>query len=662
MVQLRVLLAAALLAPAACSDSTGSPGEAELAVELTATASTPYHSFDTDGAPLVSCDITFKALTSGDQGALAAWTGAVVRYTLGASTEVVDSLVMTGPEARLAFGDQFGPREVRDADLRVTAGVPFAVEMQLRYQLAGAQTERTVTARATCAVPPGAPTGAAPSVSGLSVVAPPDGLEPGDTVRITWTATGSPALWVTGIEVSGAFQAVQRVHGEGRGTITHTATLVVPYSAELSQTVQVRAFAVDPWARATGSAPWTSPPLADRTPPVVDRVRTDLSTGEFITRLEGQYAVRDTLTLYAQVLDNHRLARAEYEFGPQGVRGSVALEGIHAGEIRIPLTEEMAGAADFRLRFTDVSGNSSAYVAAAPGAVRVYPVRNAAVQSITLPAQPHDVVVDPARNRVYVALNLPELRVYSYPGMTLERTVPLPFPANWLDLSADGDSLLIASRAGRMAVMEVNATTAPVPLALDDVKHLYGVRIASTGRAIALVQTADQHEVLLELDLATGARRTIASPNVPDEGEGVARSLDRRKIMLGAGCVFDVATESIGPCRPVREALYEIPVQGDATGRYWARYLAVFDAALNRTLQIADPHQALGFTTIPLPDGGAYVGGARGVVRVRPDGVIAERLNSPSLTWMRPTDTAGLLVAWGATTAEGSYVRVLDLR
>lgn len=663
MPRLDVLCCAALVAVGACSDSsTGSGGKAELDVQLTATAAAPYHGFDEDGAPLVSCDVTFQAVTSGDEGALADWTGAVIRYSLGARTEVVDSLVMTGQEVRLALGEQFGPRELRGTDRRFTSGVPFAVEMQLRYRLAGAEAERSVTARATCAVPQGAPTGAAPSVSGLSVVAPTDGLEPGDTVHVTWTATGSPALWVTGIEVSGAFQAVRRVHGQGRGSITHTATLVVPYSATMSQTVQVRAYAIDPWVRDAASASWTSSPLADRTPPVVVRVRTELSSGEYTTSLQGQYGARDTLTLYTIVQDNHWLAWAEYEFGPQGARGSVPLQAPFADEIRIPLTTEMAGATDFRVRFTDASGNSTAYVAAAPGNVRVYPVRDAVVHTARVPSQARDVVVDPTRNRVYVGFNRLELQVYSYPGMTLERTVPLPFASTWLDLSADGDSLLIATPDGKMAVMDVNATTAPLPLALDGVTRVYGVHIASTGRAIALVRTADQNEVLLELDLATGARRVIATPDVPDEQEGVARSLDRRKLMLGVGCVFDVATESIAPCRAVRNGLSQLPMRGDATGTYWARYLDVFDASLKRTMRVADPDDTLYGDAVPLSDGGAYVSGARGLVRVLPNGVIAERLNSPPLAQIRMSDSGGFLAAWGATATEGYYVRVLDLR
>lgn len=665
MFRIRFLLPTALLVLGACTDSPTppTPPQPELTVQLTATASAPHMSYDRDGGPTISCEIGFAALASGDPDARADWTGGIIRYYLGADPQPVDSLTLAEDEMREAFGNRFGPGETREAGLRIVAGIPFSLEIQLRYRVIGAQAERSVTARASCGVPAGAPSGPAPTVSGVTVAGPAE-PEPGDTVRVTWTATASPALWETGIEVAGAFTAVHRVAGDGRASVTHTVALEVPDSARLGEPFQVRAYAVDPWARGAASFPWVSAPVVDRTPPEVVSVRTrPPGLDGWTPALVGQYGARDTMTLYVLGDDNHGLAWAVYEFGPQGVRDSVAF-GLGGYAAFIPVRPEMVGATGFRVHFRDASGNRTPDFVAEPGAVGVYPVRNAPLRSLQVPERPEAVVVDPVRNRLYAVLvNRQELRVHSLATLALERTVPLPFSATDLELTADADSLLVSSRYfGRVLVMDVNATVAPPTLALQG--PVYGIRIASTGRAVALVGTAGERQAVVEVDLGTGAQRVVVPDlAVPHEAAGVARSRDRRKMMLGGGCLFDVATEQVGACRNLAEVALG-PVAGDATGARWGHLYTVYDAALQPVVRVDNAREELLAGIVPVAGGEAYVAHRRGLVRVRADGSIAERLAGPTLAYLHLSDDGGVLAAWGfAPTADGPYhIHVLDPR
>ncbi|MBW3570059.1 MAG: hypothetical protein KY467_03025 [Gemmatimonadetes bacterium] len=661
MTRLRILGACALLVLGACKDSTGSePKVPDLTVQVTATASAPTYKSGEEGEQLVECSITFVATVAGDASVKGRWTGGVLRYFVGTSTTAVDSLVMTGYEMSQAFGGDFASGEERRAGLGLLASVPFSLEIELRYRVNGVDAREPARARTRCGVPVGQP-GALPVVSGVNVVPPAGDPEPGDTVRVSWTASGSPSLWETGVEVTGSFTAFHAVAGQGRGTITQSVDVVIPRDAVLGQPFQVRVYAADVWLRAVASPAWTSLPVMDRTPPQVFSVTT---TRLRQPSLAGQYGVGDTMKVYAHVADNHGVTYMVYEFAPMGVRDSVAFRAGHGDAIPIPLGSALVGADGFRLWFRDASGNRTPDVAAAPGAIRVYPVRDVAVRTVPEPGRPEDIVVDPARNRLYALIeNTNQLRVYSLPGLELVRTVALPSIYTGLDLTADGDSLLISSRlTPSLVVMDVNATAAPAAFKPQGVADLWGIRIASTGRAIALARMTDGRTGVLEVDLAAGTARVIVpSVTVREPTAGVARSRDRRKMVLGAGCVFDVQTEQVGPCRTMSTDGRGGPVSGGATGDAWGRTYELFGADLRSVWSLHGPDDDYALDLVPLAGGSAYVGRLRGTLRVRADGIVAERFTSTPLGTLRLSHDGTLMA--GAVAAQGVYrIGVVDPR
>jgi hypothetical protein len=661
MTRLRILAAGALLVLGACKDSTGSPPEPELTVQVTATASPPTFREDADGAQQIECSITFAATVAGDASVKGRWTGGVLRFFIGTSITAADSLVMTDFEMSQAFGGDFAAGEQRTAGLGLLAYAPFALEIEMRYRVDGVDAPQPAMARTTCGVPVGQP-GALPMVSGVNVVPPAGDPEPGDTVRVSWTATGAPWLWETGVEVIGSFTAFQAVAGRGRGAISHSADIVIPRTAVLGQPFQVRVYAADVWLRAANSPVWTSLPVMDRTPPRASAVTTSRLRQQ--PSLTGQYGVGDSIKVYAELTDNHGVTHMVYEFAPMGVRDSVSLAGLGpSNPISIPLGPTLSGANGFRLWFRDASGNRTPDVEAAPGAVRVYPVRDVAVRTVEVPGRPEDIVVDPVRNRLYALIeNTTQLRVHSLPGLELVRTVTLPSVYTSLDLTADGDSLLISSRLTRsLVVMDVNATAAPAPFTPQGVADVWGIRIASTGRAIALARMTDGRTALLEVDLTARTRRVIVpSVTAPSFVEGVARSRDRRKMLLGAGCVFDVQTEQVGVCRTMSRDGRAGPISGGASGDAWGRMFELFDAGLQPVWSLAEQEE-FGFDVVPVSGGSAYMAGRRGLLRVRADGTIAERFTSTPLGNLRLSDD-GTLMAGGIVTPSGYRIGVVDPR
>jgi hypothetical protein len=662
---LRTLGTAALLLLGATACDGFTEPEPDLTVSLATTATTQI-SQAADGSARVTCDIALTATATGHKGSGGRWSRGMIRYYAGRDTAALDSLPLTAFEMGQIFGgESLQPGYSGSNTLRFQGSVPFSVRMELAYQVTGRQRETVASTTAVCGPRPGE--GPAPTLSNVSVMGPAGAWQPGDTITVAFTAHAPLGLWETGVQVAGAFEHLSRqAHLGATAPVTRSVQVVVPSSAVLGSPVQVRAFAVDAALQPALGATHTSAPLVDRTAPVVQVIRTTTLGTEGSTSLVGQYGDRDTVDLHTVARDNHQLAYAVYEMA--GRRDSVALPpGPGFGDrLRIPLRAGTAGELGFRVHLRDVAGNRSPEAAAQPGAMRAYPVRDVNVRSGQVPDRVEDVVVDPTRNLVYsLVVNHNAVFVHRLPDMALERTVPLTFSATSLELTADGDSLLISSRYHHgILVMPVNAAAAPPVRLLQGVFAVNGIRIAHTGRAIALATMAGGAVSVLEVDLGAGTQRVIRTGlQVPDAWEGVTRSRDRRRMLLGAGCTFDVQTEQVGTCRLMRSGGLAGSVHGDETGERWGRLDAVYGPDLRPVLPIGEPVAQLLAGIVPVGDG-AYVSSRRGLVRFGPDGLIRERLAAPALGHVRLSDDGTRMASWDfGAFAEGGYrIRVLELR
>ncbi|HYW10472.1 MAG TPA: hypothetical protein VE871_00915, partial [Longimicrobium sp.] len=578
---LRTTLAAALLlmgAAAACDRGSGTDPEPALAVQLTV-AATSRMDRAADESPIVSCEIALNATATGDEGMVGRWSEGMLRYMVGADTVPVDSLQLTGADLEQIFGPSaLAPGYSESNTLRLTASVPFSVRVELAYRATGSRQDEWVRGTAACGPRPGQ--GAAPALSNFSVAGPAGELQPGDTLTITWTAHSPVGLWETGFQVSGAFQhMVRSARLATTDPSTSTVKLVIPPTAVLGRPVLVRPFAMDAALQSSVGTVHTTVPLVDRRPPAAYTVA--LERQDFGVRLEGQYPTVDSIALFVGAEDNHQIEYVVFEAGPAGThRDSVRYATRTLDGFKIAVPAALAGQRGLRVQVRDVAGNASPWYGSAT--TRFYRTRTVPVHRVALPNQAEEVVMDHVRGKLYAAVvNHSGIRVFSLPGLVEGGVIPMPLSPSAMDLTPSGDTLVaVANGHNRLAVADVVRGGETRVHVLEGVGAVYGVAVTPGGKAVSTALLPGGGRALLEIDLATGAWRIVpGSGAIPGVDHGVARSLDRRRMVAGGGCPYDAVAGTLGTCRPLEGTM---PMAGDATGTRWGRQGVVFSADVGR--------------------------------------------------------------------------------
>ncbi len=660
-------LAAALSLLAACGDGgTGPSGAPSLTIGISGIPSDPYIE-EGGGGQSVGCLFTFSLTATGDAGASATWTGATLRFYAGAGrTSPIDSLMLSAAETTEAFGSAgvaAGERKV--AQLGFLASVPFGMEAEFRYRVQGSEAEGAVKSYVSCVPPVNDENAAPPRLSEPVVQAPPGPLEPGDTLKLTWTAESAIGLWETGVVVSGAFEQQHRVAAAYRAQTTHTVELVVPANAQLGEPVHVQVYAVDLLVRVTGALPIVAGPVVDLTAPVLHSAGT---TGTFPGEIEGQYPAGRDMHVNITVHDNHELAWVVYELGPVGaaVRDSVPYTS-KGGPVPalLPTRPEWAGAGEARLYVRDRAGNRSRTVQSEPGALHFYPLRTVPVRAGALPFQSSDHAVDPRLGHVYVAAaQQPRVFIYSLQSLAQLASVTLPGPASQLDLSPGGDLLVaLIPTLNALAVVDVAGlrVAAQVPLNAPGMQGVYGFRVAANGRVLVMAGLQGGGGVVLEYDLATGVQRVRTdAPQIPLPDAGVYASLDQSRLLLGAGCVYDAQADAFGPCASLwtGNEFNGSPFYGSGTGAFWGQSDRVLDASLQHRATVGSLVLAMS-----RDDRFAYVGEFGFLQRVRiADGLVEDGLLGGVFLNARVSADGRVLVSIdNSTQPDANPLRVMEL-
>jgi hypothetical protein len=654
---------ALLLMGAAAACDSGTEPEPALDVQLAVTATSRLDRA-ADESPIVSCEVGLAASATGDEGTSARWSRGLLRYSIAADTTTVDSLQITDTELEQIFGPSpLAPGYSESNTLRLTASVPFTVRVELAYRAAGSEQDEWVRGTATCGPRPGQ--GPAPTLTGFSVTGPAGELQPGDTLTITWTASSPLGLWETGFQVSGAFTHMARyARLATTDPSTSTVKLVIPPSAALGRTVQVRPFAVDAALKSTVGDVHTTAALVDRRPPVAFTVALDRHN--FGVHLEGQYPTADSIALFVSAGDNHQVEYVVFEAGPAGTHRDSLRYATRSNEgaLKVVVPSALAGQRGLRVQVRDASGNASPWYASAT--TRFYRTRTVPVNRVQLPNGAEDVVMDPVRGKLYAAVaSRGEVRVFSLPGLVEGTGIPVPLSPRFLDLTPSGDTLaVVAYSSNRIAAVDVVRGGEPRVHVLEGVQTLYGVAVTPSGKAVSMATLAGGTRALLEIDLATGAYRAIpGSGAVPSMEQGVARSLDRRRMVAGGGCPYDAVAGTLGTCRPVEGTM---PLAGDATGTRWARQRVVFSADVGRVLlRVPDVPERL-WAGMALLGDYAYMTSGTALIRahVGGGGVYDEGIPVRGLgSRLRFSDDGTLLASWGLVGAGSDHwLIVLDPR
>jgi hypothetical protein len=654
---------AVLLSLAACSgDGTGVQKEPDLSLEVTAHPGETYI-IPTENGPAVGCNFTYALNPVGDAGASAAWTGGTLRFFVGADrTTPFDSLALTPEEMNEALGAGVRAGTPQSGQIGFLASVPYGLEAEFRYAVQGSGRAGSAKAYAPCtvAVQDG---GVPPAVSNLQVsVHPGLPLEAGDVVRVTWTATSTTGLWESGVVLTGGFEAQYREGAPHQKSKTFTAEFTVPRNAVLGEPVRVHAYARDLLVRSAPAASVTGAAVADVTAPVLAAATT---TGMYGDHLRGEYEAGRMIEVQVYAQDRGRLAYLVYEAGPVGatVRDSVALDTVSSQAVGLPTRAGWSGEGELRLYVRDNAGNRSRTVQSARGDIRFFGARQVQTREITLPFQPVAFAVDGSRGQVAVAARQQQrLYVYGLQGLAQTAAVELSFLPTRVEFAPDG-RVAVLLRGAVLAFVDVAGQRVDryVGLSAAPVDSIYGFGITAAGRALVLARrSGGGAAVVLEYDPATNTQRVRTdAPAVPFPEAGVATSLDRSRLLLGAGCVYRADTDGFGPCAPLwpSNQYQGGGFTGSGTGAYWADHGRLFDASLREL-------RAPGAAALSADDRYAFRGDFDRILRVRTaDGRVEEALTTFLRGPTRATADGRLLVSMeeGGAADGQNHLQVIEL-
>jgi len=628
----------------ACHDSTGpAPGsDVNVAVALMKLTGPSFATGPApDYAPALACSVELQATATGL--GFVTWREATFFLYAGKDRSApVDSVVFPASDMQKAWGNpQIGGGQTQQSRWQVTVTVPWAGTLAYRYGPVSGGATKTASVSFTCGpVPPA--TAPPPSITTLTVQAPAAGLQPGDTLGVTYTATGQAGLWMTTIKLSGPCD-VQRIVAETlQVSVTSTLRIPLPITCQLGMPIGVTLEERDAGLQRTTRTLATQLAITDRTPPQVHPLLAPPGGGIGTPRLAGDYFVGDTINVQLWAWDDFALQAVTWEVWPAGFRDSLrTTAGSIIQWIGIPVIPAWIGPLRLRFYARDAAGLTSDTVSSAPDSIHVGATIPRPVRTAWIPAQLLNMQIDAKRGVLYVVPAWGN-NLFAVSTTTLAITsIPLPFRPWGIDLSPGGDSLILTlpgERAlGILDLRQPSSTATLVPVTELDTtisQRPMEVVVAANGKAfLPLEGSVPKAYMLREVDLASGAQRmrTDAGNKGWVGGVALARSFDHSTLVMnGGGSYFqryDAATDAFGP------ALASPSSWGptvDGTGQHIVLGLDLYDASLQFVRQL---HSALPQAIPPraLSADGVYLyEGLRGMVRARvSDGLLQERSPAP---------------------------------
>jgi hypothetical protein len=592
MTRLASLAVAAALALTACKgDGPTAPQELRVAITL-ASLEGPTIS-ETINGPVISCNFDFAAVADGAGTAM--WSSATYFFYLGTDrTAPVDSSVIAAADAG-QFWDRptIGAGETQHARLTASAGVPFSGDLVFRYQPSGGGAARSATASFTCSPP--IPTGApSPAITSLTVTPPSGNLPAGAPITITYSATAPAGLWQTLVRVTGPCVVQQLFSERMQTSASHSLSIKLPAGCQLGVPITVTVGAMDAAVHTSYRELPLPLTLADMEAPILSAIFFTMPYGVGQATPSGDYYAGDSLPVMISAVDNHSLAYVVWEVLPYGVRDSVAVgkAGFQA-IVPVRLHEDWSGPIQLKLFARDAVGLTSAVITTPMDSIRMHPTVRRPTRVATISGQAQEIAIDDRRGVIYLALGQKELAVFSLSTMKVTAMLPLPGVPSDLDLTAGGDSLVIAMNGqpslGVVDLRQPALALSSLPLAGLDASLAQvpgSVRVLWNGHAfVGLRGNQSSAWALIDVDLATGVWRTRsdAAVNGVIGGVQMERSLDASVIVVSAGSVacmrrYVVATDTFSGC--VRPRVLDWRPVVDGTGQRFALGSDVYDASM----------------------------------------------------------------------------------
>jgi len=665
-----IILVVAVLS--GCGDSTGPNTGLTVGLALTSLDG-PFVNTDNQGGVQVLCDLHLTASTT--ETGSASWMDGKLRFYEGKDRKTpVDSLILSPGDVATSWGDHtIGDGRQQQSEWSVWSVFPFAGEIEFRYSV-GSRV-KSVKAPFECRPPVTADT--PPPSIGPIVITPSSGeLQAGNPLQVSLSMNAPAGLWKTLVHVSGPCLIDKQIDETLQTSATHQIAIPLAGGCRLAVPISVTVHVEDAVAQVASSLQPSTVVLADHEAPTLTALfYSRLYPGSQLRAPSGDYFTGDSIQVLPNARDNYRLSTINWEVLPYGARDSVAVSGnTSSTSLYVQVRPEWSGPIQLRMWARDAVGLTSDTTVTPLDSLRVYPLAVHAIRTTNIPGNTPNFVVDSRRGMVY--LLQPETgRIYAFSVATMQVTWQLSlgaFPADF-DLTPSGDSLvvLLMGHAGLGVIDLRQPTPALTEMPIAELDPATGhvpaqVRVGSNGKAYITLSGA-----LLELDLATGARRIRSDAGAGGSigGGSLERSLDHSVMVLSIdnpNCLqrFDLSTNVFGACVQAPRRYGGLSL--DAAGQRVAFSVDVYDASLRLFPQTGPDFNAGGspYTALSADGQSLYVAiSAYGYVRRRAsDGQILDRTpNSFAPTLFRISADGAMLVSVASgygTTA----ISVIDLR
>lgn len=653
-----------IVALTGCSNDATGPVATTVAVTVF-NATGPFFEQPTPTQTIIKCGLEFRASASG--GGTATWLYSWVLFYGWADPSVpVDSIQLPQVDVRREWGaDHIESGKDQHSVWILSATAPFRVEFRFRYQLSD-QSIKETSATHTCGPPLYG--GSGPPALGQVTLEPPSGeVQGGDTITVSYSAASPIGLWETHVVFSGACDWDLMTFENFAPTVARTVKTTVPAACRLGDALNVNVVAFDIGLR---GAVWKTPAtltVVDRTPP---QISVAFLPGLSPT-LQGYFFTGDTLGAYLSARDNNALSGLFWELWPAGRRDSLRSSGPRVADYFIRLAiGDSVGRIQLRLYSRDAVGLVSDTIVT--DSLRIYPTIQRSMRSITTADAIYDVIFDEARGLLY--LRHPDalrITVLSASDLTEAANIPLPGPAYDFDLSAGGDTLVLAlGTMGALGIVDLAAASRAVSLlpltTLNTAfqQHPVRVRLAASGKALVVLGGATYLQTtLIEVDpVGRGERVRIDAGDSGVVGYVTLERSNNHQVIVVSGDGHSQRYEALGDAfGPVRNAsAYPHQVRVDATGTRIALGLSVFDAGLQLERRVESPVWDHSAPVALSPDGRILYqySLSHGVVRSdATDGHLMDRTHTPGVGLMRVSPDGTMLALLSSKT-----IRLMDLR
>ncbi|HET9384466.1 MAG TPA: hypothetical protein VFO67_04905 [Gemmatimonadales bacterium] len=556
-------IAAAALIAGACrgTDVTGLPTLTHLTVTVDTVRGPTMI-----GAPptlTVQCTVDLKGkFESPDpQVHAAAWLHARRLIYIGGTR--VDSVDIAAPTVSATWGGPIGNSTTMSSSWTVSAAAPFSAAFVFTYLIQGRGTG-AARVEFTCGEPwSNAPK---PQITAFSVTPTSGDVEPGDTIRVNYSATSPIDFWSSSVVLSGACDFETAFDERGKRSLSRTAIVLVPPACRPGETVSVSVLVTNLAGASDTARAASGPRVIDVTPPTASVSFFSPHSGSPIPTIGTRtWFSDDSIFAYVQGRDNQSVTRLFWEVQPAGFIDSIVVPtpaASYASLVTIRLQRAWVGRQALRFYVRDAAGHVSDTIGvpAAPDSLRIYPDTSYPAVTQSLSGTVNAVAIDAVREALYVLQpSQGRVVVLSLATLAPTDTIAIGGFATDLDLSAGGDSLVLAlSYTGALGIVDLQAvdpvmTTLPMP-GLDPsfTERPAQLRVAANGKAIVTTSGSASYKVW-EVNLGTGASRvrTDAGQNGVFGVGSVGRAPNHGSVVLQGDANsfqrYEAASDTFGP-------------------------------------------------------------------------------------------------------------------